>query len=118
MSDAAPLTYGQAIGQLQDITRQARAAEDDYRVAVELAADAENVYRHEFAVAFRRLRGEGHAVAESETLARAECAVVRRDRDVAAGGVRLALERIENRRGERASWHRIVEWSQQKDRAA
>jgi hypothetical protein len=43
--------------------------------------------------------------------ARADCAVLSRERDETAGKVRTVLEQLENRRGEREGVYRLVAWS-------
>lgn len=106
-----PLTYAQAVEAARTITNQIRAAEQKLRAQITEAADAEGVYRKQLALASRKARETGATVAEAETQARAQTAPLARDRDVAQGSVRACLEELEDRRGERATLHRLIDWS-------
>jgi hypothetical protein len=105
------LTFQQARDLLRDATRDVIDAEKAYQTAVNEAADAEGIYRLELAQAFAAERNDGAAVAEAETKARASVVVHARQRDVTAGLLRLAGERLENTRDTRRSLWRLIEWS-------
>lgn len=112
------LTFDEARDRLRDATRVVLDAEKNYEAAVQTAADTEAVYRVELATAFRSEREGGNAVQEAEIKARAAVAVQSRDRDHAAGMLRLAAERLENARDSRRSLWRLIEWSMRASTAA
>jgi len=93
---------------VQELNRAIRALEEDLARAGEDAASAEAVYRHGLAEAIKRLRAEGRSATESDSLARGEVVVLSRDRDLSSYRVRLLYERLEDRRGERASLHALL----------
>jgi hypothetical protein len=101
--------------------RQATAAVTDkehaYHAAIERSADAEAVYRAKLAKAFEGYRKDGKAVEESTTLARRDVAVLGRERDYAAGLVKLRAEQLENARDARRSEWRLIEWARARDLA-
>jgi hypothetical protein len=67
--------------------------------------------------AFKRLRDDGAAVEAANTLARAEVVMFSRERDITAGLVRLAGEKLEDARDSRRSLWRLIEWSARHDTA-
>jgi hypothetical protein len=105
------LSFDQARDGLRMATRKIIDLEGDFKRAVDAAADTEALYRHELAEAFKRYRKEGQAVEESKITAQAEVAIHSRDRDAAAGELKLAGERLENARDSRRTLWRLVEWS-------
>jgi hypothetical protein len=107
----AKMTYDEAREALRGLTDTIRAREADYEEAIKRAADTEAVYRAALAEAFRHHRTQGAGAGEAETLARADVATLSRERDAAAGMVKLAAERLEDRRDDRRSFNRLVEWS-------
>jgi len=111
MSENGVLTYDQAVDAMRSITGQIRRLEQELAKAHEQAADAEGAYRSQFAYQLRQQREAGATVAEAEAYARADCAVLDRDRRRAEGAIREVLEKLEDRRGERHSLHRLVDWS-------
>ncbi len=117
MSDGY-LTFDEAKQRLRDATRIVLDAEKEFERAVERAADAEAFYRTKLAEEFRSQREQGKAVQEAETVARAAVAVHSRERDYAAGMLKLAGERIEDARDSRRSLWRLVEWSRAHDGVA
>lgn len=106
-----PLDFHDAQQRLRQIAQQLRDAEAFHREWVENHADAESAYRKALAQAYTRHRADGKGAGEAEVLSKGDCADLSRARDIAAGMVRAALESLENRRGDRASLHRLVEWS-------
>lgn len=106
-----PMTYEQTATLLRESGQRIRAVEEDYKHATEDAADAEALYRKSLGDAFERYRKDGKGVEESMTLARRDTFQLAKERDRAAGKARYQLERLEDRRGERASAHRLAEWS-------
>jgi hypothetical protein len=105
------LTFEQAREHLRQATKIVLDHEREYAAAIEVAADAEAVYRRELGDAFARYRKEGMGVEESNVTARAEVAVHSRDRDSTAGMVKLAAEKLEDARDSRRSLWRLIEWS-------
>jgi chromosome segregation ATPase len=111
MNPNGQLSYDQAVTALRSITDQIRRLEDELATAIEERANAEGAYRHTYAAKLRGHREAGTTVAEAEAYARADVAVLSRDRDRAEYRIRELLERLEDRRGERHSLHRLVDWS-------
>jgi len=106
-----PMTYDEAANAMRTMSDIIRAKEKEFATAMSDASDAEALYRRSLADKYRAYRGEGKAVDESNTLARGDCFRLSRDRDKAMGKVRKIGEELEDRRGERVSLHRLVEWS-------
>jgi len=108
-ADGAIPTIGELTAKVRELNRAIRALETELARAGETAADAEAVYRQSLAEAIKRLRSEGRSATESDSVARGEVAALSRDRDLWGYRVRLLYERIEDRRGERASLHRLLD---------
>jgi hypothetical protein len=106
-----PLDYDDAQRRLHTVAQQIRDAEQRHRDAIEKAADAESAYRKGLAQSFVRHRADGKGAGEAELLAKGDVADLTRARDINSGMVRACLEELEDRRGDRASLHRLVEWS-------
>lgn len=108
------MTFDEAREGLRRATLAVRDAEGEYKEAVDDAANSEAVYRAKLAEAMKGHRAAGMAVSEAEVASRADVIVYSRERDVMAGRVKLAAEVIENRRDDRRSLWRLVEWSSRK----
>ncbi len=93
---------------MQLLSRQRRAAEQEHRNQIERAAEAERSYRKGLARAFVETEG---TAAEREAKARAQVADLSYQRDLQAGLVKACMERLQGLDGERASLHRLVEYS-------
>ena len=106
-----PMTYAQAEERMLGMAKRIRDAEAEYLTAVEDAANAEGLYRRKLGERIKELRNEGQAQDAANTIARGELFNLSIERDKAVGAVRGKLEAIENRRGERASLHKLVDWS-------
>jgi hypothetical protein len=106
-----PLTYDAAATSMREAGQRIRAVEDAYKLAISDAADADALYRKTVGDKFEEYRSGGKGVEESLVLARRDTWNLSRERDKAAGMVRYQLERLDDRRGERASIHKLVEWS-------
>lgn len=106
-----PMTYRQAEERMQAKAKQIREVEAAYRRAYEDAANAEGIYRKALGERVKALRNEGQSQESANTIARGELFNLCVERDKAAGKVRYELERLDDRRGERASLHKLVEWS-------
>jgi hypothetical protein len=106
-----PLTYERAVELVRKAKDALRALEAELRVAIDEAADAEGVHRHALSTALRSRRADGLAQDEAMTHARADVAPQLRDHKRAEARVAELHERIANRRGERESLHRLIDWS-------
>jgi hypothetical protein len=111
------LSIDEARENLRRATKIILDLEGEYAKAVERAADAEAVYRAKLAESFKRFREAGEAVQAADTLARAEVATTSRERDFAAGMLKLAGEKLEDGRDSRRSLWRLIEWSREHERA-
>jgi hypothetical protein len=107
----APMTYDAAAISMREAGQRIRAVEEAHKIAVSDAADAEALYRKTLGDKFEANRSDGKGVEESLMLARRDTWNLLREREKATGMVRYQLERLEDRRGERASVHKLVEWS-------
>jgi hypothetical protein len=96
---------------LRQATTTVLEAEDRYKQAIERSADAEAVYRAKVAEAFAGYRESGQAVEAATTLARRDVAVLGRERDFAAGLVKLRADQLEDARDGRRSVWRLIEWA-------
>jgi hypothetical protein len=105
------LTYDQAAAAVRKLGQQLRALEAELDKVGSEHADAEGAYRVLFANAMRRHRKDGATVAEAEAFAKADAASLARARDRSESRIRELLEQLEDRRGERHSLHRLMDWS-------
>jgi hypothetical protein len=106
-----PMTYQRAEERMYALGQRIRAKETDYENAANDYADAEALYRKQLGERFGKYRGDGMAVEAAMTQARADCWNLSRERDRALAKSRKRLEELEDRRGDRVSLHRLVEWS-------
>jgi hypothetical protein len=104
-----PLDQDDARQALHEIAAQRRQAREWYQRALESRADKERDYRKARAAAWAQ-HTDGTAK-EREDRVNDVTADARYDRDVADGIVRAALERLAEVDGERASLHRLCDWS-------
>lgn len=109
MSDNGVPTIATLTTKVQELNRAIRALEADLEKRGEEAAEAEGAYRSQLAYRYRQHRDAGEPATAAETYARADVVVLSRDRDKSAHDVRVLLEKLENRRGERASLHRLID---------
>ena len=100
---------------LRAATKIVLDAEAAYEAAISHSADAEAVYRKELATAYQTHRAGGAAVAEAETLSRGDVVLHSRERDYAAGMVKLAADKLEDARDSRRSAWRLIEWARERD---
>jgi hypothetical protein len=105
------LTYPQAVEAARKLSATIRDTERRLTQAMDDHADAEAAYRAQYAHKLREQRQDGVTVAEAEAYARAACALLDRDRIRTEHRVREILEQLEDRRGERHSLHRLIDWS-------
>lgn len=118
MADNGYLTIAEARDRLRQATTIVLKLEADYAEAVQHSADAEAVYRAHIADRVRFHRSAGEAATTSETYARADVVELSRERDVAAGLLKLAAEKLEDGRDSRRSLWRLIDWSKEHDRGA
>jgi len=102
---------------LRRATEVILAAESQYQIAIEQAADSEAFYRIKLGESFERFRAAGQAVEAAKIAAHAECAVHSRARDVDAGTVKLRAEQLDDARDSRRSLWRMIEWARGRDLA-
>ena len=112
------LTVDEARENLRRATRAVLDAEEATQERVREASDAEAVYRRQLADAFDRFRQAGEPVEAANIKARGECAKAVKERDYAAGMLKLAHEKLEDARDSRRSLWRLIEWSRDHDRPA
>jgi hypothetical protein len=92
-----PMSYRESESRMQSMARRIRIAEKALAKANEDAATSEALYRKSLGERFKQLRAEGTAVEAAMTQARGELWNLSRERDIAAGRVRLRLEQLERR---------------------
>lgn len=85
-----------------------REAENTHAELTTAAAEAERAYRKAYARAF--IQAEGTA-AEREAIAKSESADEAYTRDLAAGMVKVTVERLRGLEGERSQLKSLTEWS-------
>lgn len=104
-----PLDMDDARRASHRLAEMRREAERAHEKAVEAAADAERGYRRELARA--HIQAEGKTAAEREATARAACADAAYLRDLSAGMVRVAQERLRGLEGERSMLKSLIDLS-------
>jgi hypothetical protein len=105
------LSYQQAVDAARNLTATIRRLEGELGQAMNVHADAAGAFHAQFAHNLREQREAGATVEEAKAYARAQCAVLDRDRIRAEWKVKELLEKLEDRRGERHSLHRLIDWS-------
>jgi hypothetical protein len=103
-----PLEISDARKASRKLADQRRVAELEHERLTRDAAEKERQYRKAYAVAF--VQAEGTA-AEREAVAKAESADQAYERDLAAGMVKVTVERLRGLEGERSQLKSLVEWS-------
>jgi hypothetical protein len=116
-----PLTLEQPLD-IDDARRASRAlatlrrdAEDALEKRTEEAAEKERQYRKAYATAFIQATG---TAAEREAVAKSEASQEAYERDLAAGMVKVGVERLRGLEGERSQLKSLTEWSMRLDPAA
>lgn len=110
------VSYQQAQEGLHDIARRRRAARDELEKAHVALADTEAAYRRARAVAYANV--EGPNATARDAFVDATTAGERRARDIAKGRIDIARAALDEIDGERASLHRLIEWSMRLDPTA
>jgi hypothetical protein len=82
---------------------------------VDEAAETEAFYRLRLSQQFKGYRDAGAAVEAANVMARGDVVAESKARDVAAGKLKLACEKLENARDTRRSLWRLVEWARARD---
>ena len=108
-----PLDMEDARAAYKELGRQRKDAQDAYKRAFIEAAEAEGEYRKALAHAF--ITVEGATAAEREANARAKVTDFSKARDIKAGQIKVAHERLNEIDAHRQSLNRLVEWSQRLD---
>jgi hypothetical protein len=85
-----------------------RSAEDEHERLTKEAADKERDYRRVYSSAFVQATG---TAAEREAKAKSEAADEAYERDLAAGMVKVQVERLRGLEGERSQLKSLTEWS-------
>jgi hypothetical protein len=104
-----PLEMDDARRASRKLAELRRGAEALHEEAVTKAADAERDYRKELSKA--HLSAEGSTAAQREAAARAACADAAYLRDLSAGMVRVAQERLRGLEGERSMLKSLIDLS-------
>lgn len=109
----APLDYAQAQEGGRKIAQARRARTDDLREAIIKAAESEIAYQKALSRRMIELRDAGVAATVCKDQAKGEDAIadLGRARAIDAGMVLVQQSRIQEVEGERATFHRLVEWS-------
>ena len=105
----APLDYESFRDGAKDLAKRRREARVLLEESVRRHADAEHDYRKARALAYVAI--DGQTVAEREIKLDAQTAEHRQIRDVAKGMIDVAKELLEEIDAERASLHRLADWS-------
>jgi hypothetical protein len=90
---------------LAGMRRDAEQAHEDF---TRQAAEKEQAYRKAFAQAFIQATG---TAAEREAVAKSEASQEAYERDLAAGMVKVCVERLRGLEGERSQLKSLTEWS-------
>jgi hypothetical protein len=110
-----PLDYEDARHALKASAERIRSAEDEIEQQITKAADAEADYRKGLAKRILELRTgtSPKGATEAETLAKGSeyVTALSQKRDIERDMVKLRFAVLEDRRGDRASLHKIVDWS-------
>lgn len=103
-----PLEIDDARRASRRLADQRRTAEDELKARTEAAAENERLYRLAYAKAF--VEAEGTA-AEREAKAKSVASQEAFERDLAAGMVKVCVERLRGLEGERSQLKSLTEWS-------
>jgi hypothetical protein len=106
-----PLSYEQAQRAMSKIAGQIRDAEARHREQIEKAGEALNSHKKAIHTSALRFRADGKGATESEFLAKTSVGDYEAQAFVAAQMVKAIADEMENRRGDRASLHKLVDWS-------
>jgi hypothetical protein len=109
--ETGELSYQQAQRAMNKVAQQIRDAEARHRQQIEKAGEALADHKKALHSAALRFRGEGKGATESEFLAKTSVGDYEARAFVEAQMVKAVADELENRRGDRASLHRLVEWS-------
>lgn len=103
-----PLDVSDARQASRLLAENRRTAERTYEEAVACAAEAENIYRKEFAKAFASAEG---AATKREVEAADNTADFKRDWEIKKGLVKSCLLRLDGIEGERSLLKSLIDWS-------
>lgn len=105
-----PLQIDEARRACQEIARQRQSARENFERANATLAEKERDYRKARALRYVENTGAPSA-GMRDSLVDSETADERYERDVARGVVEAAQERLKEIDGQRASLHRLIDWS-------
>jgi hypothetical protein len=108
-----PLDLDDARQAARVLAENRKVARQEFEAAVIRAAEAKREYRKGLAIAFVSAEGDTAAMREADAKQRA--ADLEKTRDVMEGMVKVAQEKLAEIDGERASFHRLLEWSSRID---
>jgi hypothetical protein len=109
-----PYDYGESKVAVMNASRERRGAEMEYRNAVDRKAKAEREYRRVLSVEVMKAKVEhGATVAEMIAKGTDTVGLAKEEALAAEGQVRAALERMQLCSEDRASLHRLIEWSRE-----
>lgn len=113
-SELTPYDYREAKIAVLNASRERRAAESEYRIAIERKASTERVYRKALATEMLAFK-EQHGATMAEALAKGteHVGAAREAATIAEGRVYACLERLRLCSEDRASLHRLIEWSRE-----
>lgn len=103
-----PLEIDDARRASRRLAAMRRDAEDAHERLTKEAAEKERLYRKAYSVAFIQATG---TAAEREAKAKAAAADEAYERDLAAGMVKVQVERLRGLEGERSQLKSLTEWS-------
>jgi hypothetical protein len=108
-----PLDYEEGRSAMKAAGENVRAAERELSDQIDRKAEAEREYRRALARKLIALRADGMAATLAKDLARGDEEVLAYShaRDIAADMVKFRHEVLEDRRGDRASLHKLVDYS-------
>lgn len=107
-----PYDFAQAKRAVMNATRERRTAERELREAVNTKAKAQSHYRKVKATAILKAKAEhGATVADTVASGQPDVAQAYEERIAAEGLERAAQERLRLCSEDRASLHRLIEWS-------
>lgn len=104
-----PLDLDDARRAARRLAELRRDAEHEHERLVREAADAEHAYRLAYSAAM--LKAEAPSAGAREAIAKAASAGEARDRDIAQGLAKAAVERLRGLEGERSMLKSLIEWS-------
>src|SRR3954469_15695238 len=107
-----PLQLPEARQNAQNLARARRKSVEELERAAQVRAQSEVEYHEAKAKAMARLRSEGCAITEAQELLKGEVSSALMQREMAVNAVMILQEKLASIDAERATLHRLMEWSQ------